>query len=197
VSGGSDGRTLASDARPRTLASRDDLGRAVARLGAEISRDHPQGVVLVGVLTGVYCFLADLMRALSVKTKVDFLAISSYESGGGRVRLVKDLDLDISGQPVVLVEEIVDTGLTLNYVLGELRRRDPASLEACTLLDRPARRILPVGLRYVGLSIPDEYVIGYGLDFAGRYRNLPALCAGDLALLESDPDAYVGSLYGD
>lgn len=182
---------------PRTLATRAELAREVRRLGAELSRDHPDGVVLIGVLTGVYCFLADLMRSLSVRTKVDFLAISSYGSGGGRVRLVKDLDLDIAGQSVVLVEEIVDTGLTLNYVLGELRRRDPASLSACSLIDRPARRIVPVDVRYVGFSIPDQYIVGYGLDFSGRYRNLPSLCVADLALLESNPDAYVGSLYGD
>jgi hypoxanthine phosphoribosyltransferase len=181
---------------PRALATEADLTREVSRLGAEISRDHPDGVVLVGVLTGVYCLLADLVRTVSVPTKLDFLAISSYGSGGGRVRLVKDLDIDIAGQSVVLVEDIVDTGLTLNYVLGELRRRDPSSLEACTLIDRPARRFVPVDVRYVGFSIPDEYVIGYGLDFFGRYRNLTALYAADLALLETDADAYVGLLYG-
>jgi hypoxanthine phosphoribosyltransferase len=181
----------------RTLAGRSDIEAAVARIGEEISADSPDGVTLVGVLKGSYCFLADLLRATRVDTKVDFLAISAYGGGGGRVRILKDLDLDICGQRVVLVEDIVDTGLTLNYILGELRRRDPASLDACTLLDRPARRIVPVPLRHVGFTIPDAYAIGYGLDWAGRYRNARALFAADLPTLERDPDAYVSEIFGE
>jgi len=181
----------------RTLAGRSDIEAAVARIGREISAENPDGVTLVGVLKGSYCFLADLLRAIQVDTKVDFLAISSYGGGGGRVRILKDLDLDICGERVILVEDIVDTGLTVNYVLGELRRREPASLHACTLLDRPARRILPVPLRHVGFTIPDAYAIGYGLDWSGRYRNAPALFAADVATLERDPDAYVSEIFGE
>jgi hypoxanthine phosphoribosyltransferase len=181
----------------RTIAGASDIAAAVSRIGAEIAADHPDGVMLVGVLKGSYCFVADLARAIPRTNAIDFLAISSYGGGGGRVRILKDLDRDIAGQHVVLVEDIVDTGLTVNYVLGELRRRLPASVEACTLLDRPARRILPVQLRYVGFTIPDEYVIGYGLDWSGRYRNVPALLAADYATLERDADAYVEALFGD
>lgn len=183
--------------RLRVLAGVPEIGAAVARIGNEISTRHPDGVVLVGVLKGAYCFLADLARATQVQTKLDFLAISAYGGGGGRVRILKDLDTDICGEDVILVEDIVDTGLTLNYILGELRRRDPASLEACALLDRSARRILPVPIDYVGFAIPDEYAIGYGLDFAGRYRNLPMLFAADVPTLERDPDAYVEQAFGD
>jgi hypoxanthine phosphoribosyltransferase len=181
----------------RTVAAAPDLAAAAARIGADIARDHPSGVVLVGVLKGSYCFLADLARATPVTVKIDFLAISSYGGGGGRVRILKDLDIDICGEEVVLVEDIVDTGLTLNYVLGELSRRGPTTLEACTLLDRPARRIVPVPLRHVGFTIPDEYVVGYGLDWAGRYRNVPGLVSADTALLEARPDAYVESVFRD
>lgn len=179
----------------RTVAGAADLAAAVTRIGGEIAADHPRGVVLVGVLKGSYCFLADLCRATPVTVKVDFLAISSYGGGGGRVRILKDLDIDICGEEVVLVEDIVDTGLTLNYVLGELRRREPATLGACTLLDRPARRIVPVPLRHVGFTIPDEYVVGYGLDWSGHYRNVPALLSADTALLEAQPDAYVEAVF--
>ena len=184
-------------AQLRTLAGTPDIEGAVARIGEEISVDHPHGVVLVGVLKGSYCFLADLVRALRVPTKIDFLGISAYGGGGGRVRIVKDLDLDVAGERVVLVEDIVDTGLTLNYVMGELRGRTPESLHACTLVDRPARRIVPVPIRYVGFTIPDEYVIGYGLDWSGRYRNVRSLLAADLATLEREPDAYVEEIFGD
>lgn len=180
----------------RTLAGAAEIADAVGRIGRQIAADHPDGAVLVGVLKGSLCFLADLARATPAPVSVDFLAISSYGSGGGRVQIVKDLDGDICDRRVVLVEDIVDTGLTCNYVLGELRRRSPASVDACTLLDRPARRILPVPLRYVGFRIPDEYVIGYGLDWAGRYRNAPDLHAADLAALEAQPDAYVAAVFG-
>ena len=115
--------------------------------------------------------------------------------GTGRVRIVKDLDLDLYGHDVVLVEDIVDTGLTLNYVLGELRRREPRSLEVCTLLDKSVRRLLPVPVRYVGFAIDDDFVIGYGLDFAERYRNLDRVLVGDLGALRLDPDAHVDELF--
>jgi hypoxanthine phosphoribosyltransferase len=126
---------------------------------------------------------------------VDFMAISAYAPDTGRVRIVKDLDVDIHERDVVLVEDIVDTGLTLTYLLGELHRRGPRSLETCALLDKAARRIVPVPVRFRGFEIGDEFVLGYGLDFAGRYRNLDRVVAADLATLRADPDAYIDELY--
>ena len=140
-------------------------------------------------------FLADLVRRIDVPVEIDFLAISSYEPESGRVRLIKDLEIDLAGRDVILVEDVVDTGLTLAYLLAELRARGPASLEVCTLLDKRARRIVPQPLAYVGFEIGDEFVVGYGLDFRGRYRNLDLVAAGDLEALAADPDAYVDELY--
>jgi hypoxanthine phosphoribosyltransferase len=167
----------------------------VTRLGAELTAAYPNGVLLVGVLEGSVPFLADVARAMEAPTEIDFLAISSYAEGTGRVRIVKDLEADICGRDVVLVEDIVDTGLTVSYVLGELRRRQPTSVEVCALLDKVARRIVPVPLRFVGFSIPDEFALGYGMDFAERYRNLDRVVAGDLNALRIDPDAHVHELY--
>ena len=158
---------------PRILVAEAELGAGVRRLGAEVSAAHPDGVLLVAVLKGSVLFLADLVRAITVPVEVDFLAISAYAEGTGRVRLVKDLDADIGGRDVVLVEDIVDTGLTVTYLLGMLERRSPRSLEVCTLLDRRAQRIVPLAPAYVGFEIADEFVVGYGLDWDGRLRNLP------------------------
>jgi hypoxanthine phosphoribosyltransferase len=167
----------------------------VARVAADMSQNHRDGVVLVSVLKGSVPFLADLVRALTIIPLVDFMAISSYAPHSGRVRIVKDLDMDILGRDVVLVEDIVDTGLTLNFLLNELGAREPRSLEVCTLLDRTSRRIIPTPIRYRGFEIGDEFVLGYGLDFEQRYRNLDRVVVGDLTLLRQDPDAYVDSLY--
>jgi len=164
-------------------------------VAAEISAAHTDGVVLVAVLKGSIPFLADVVRSLTIVPVVDFMAISTYAPDTGRVRIVKDLDMDIAGQDVVLVEDIVDTGLTLHYLLAELRLRQPRSVEACTLLDRTSRRIIPTPVQYRGFEIGDEYVLGYGLDFAQRYRNLDRVVVGDLAVLREDPDAYVAHLY--
>jgi hypoxanthine phosphoribosyltransferase len=183
-------------ARARPLLSAADLRRRVGELGAAISAAHPDGVMLISVLKGSLPFFADLVRHVRVPVEIDFLAISTYEPGSGRVRLVKDLDTDVAGRAVVLVEDIVDTGLTLAYLRGELVRRAPASVEVCALLDKSARRILPTPIDYRGFEIPDVFVLGYGLDFAGRYRNLDRLVDGDLAVLTVDPDVYVGQLYG-
>jgi hypoxanthine phosphoribosyltransferase len=180
----------------RVLHSADDLARATAHLGRAISEAYPDGVLLVAVLKGSMLFLADLARRVTVPCEVDFLGISAYTAGTGRVRITKDLDHDVHSQDVVLVEDIVDTGLTSTYVSGELRRRGPASLEVCTLFDRRARRIVPVALRFVGFEATDDLLLGYGLDVAGRYRNLPFVAVGDHKALESDPDAHVESLYG-
>ena len=152
-------------------------------------------MVLVAVLKGSVPFLADMVRALTVSPLIDFMAISAYAPDSGRVRIVKDLEVDVYGRDVVLVEDIVDTGLTLTYLLGQLRGRDARSVEACALLDKSARRIVPTPVRFRGFEIGDEFVLGYGLDFAGRYRNLNRVVAGDLGVLRSDPDAYVAELY--
>lgn len=179
----------------RTLITTEELRAGVARLASEISAAYDDGVVLVAVLKGSVFFLADLVRALTIVPEVDFLAISSYGGGSGRVRIVKDIDADITGRHVVLVEDIVDTGLTLTYVLGELARRSPSSLEVCTLLDKAARRIVPLDLRFTGFRLGDEFVLGYGLDYAGYYRNLDLVAVGDLDALRGDPRAYVEGLY--
>jgi hypoxanthine phosphoribosyltransferase len=167
----------------------------VERLAGEITTAYDDDVVLIAVLKGAVPFLADLVRHLGVVPLVDFLAISAYAPETGRVRIVKDLDLDVFDRDVVLVEDIVDTGLTLTYLLGELRGRGARSVEACTLLDKSVRRIVPTPVRFTGFDIGDEFVLGYGLDFAGRYRNLDRVVTGDLDLLQADPDAYVGALF--
>lgn len=179
----------------RVLIPAGQVLAGVRRLADELSADHPEGVLLVSVLKGSVVFLADLCRAMTVPVEVDFLSISSYAPETGRVRIVKDLDADIFGRDVVLVEDIVDTGLTLTYLLGELGRRSPRSLEACVLLDKSCRRIVPTPVRYVGFEIGDEFVIGYGLDFGERYRNLGAVVAGDLDALRASPDAHVPELF--
>jgi hypoxanthine phosphoribosyltransferase len=179
-----------------TLFTASELRAGVERLARELSTRHPDGVVLVAVLKGSLPFVSDLVRLMETDVAVDFLAISAYAEGTGRVRLVKDLDLDIRDHPVVLVEDIVDTGLTLGYLLGELGRREPASLAVCTLFDKVVRRILPVTVDHVGFEVSDQFLLGYGLDYAGRYRNLPSVAAGDPDVLRLDPDAYVAQLYG-
>ena len=178
----------------RVIITADELRAGVARLGAELSESYADGLVLVAVLKGSVPFVADLVRAMTIMPELDFLAISAYAPGTGRVRLVKDLDLDISGRDVVLVEDIVDTGLTLAYLLAELGHRKPRSLAACALLDRAVRRIVPAPVRFVGFTIQEDFVIGYGLDFAERYRNLDLVAAGDLSALREDPDAHVDEL---
>ena len=182
--------------RPRPLISSTELHEGVARVASELSAAYVDGVVLVAVLKGSVPFLADLVRALTVVPVVDFMAISAYAPDTGRVRIVKDLELDVLDRDVVLVEDIVDTGLTLTYLLGELARRGPRSIAACALLDKAARRIVPTPLRFCAFEIGDEFVLGYGLDYAQRYRNVDHLVAGDLRVLRDDPDAYVAALYG-
>lgn len=171
-------------------------------LGSAITNDYASrlaggaAVVLVGVLQGCLPFLADLARAVRVECEVDFLAISRFAPNSGRVRITRDLDIDIGGRHVLLVEGIVDSGLTVGFLTGELHRRGPLSVEVCTLLDRQARRILPLEARYSGFTVDDSYLVGYGLDYQGRYGNLPDLRAVDRRALERDPDAFVDHLYG-
>jgi hypoxanthine phosphoribosyltransferase len=163
------------------LVSSEDLERRVRELGAEISRDYDgRDLVMIGVLKGAVLFLADLMRELTVPCEVDFMAVSSYGSAtdsSGVVRILKDLDTSISGRDVLLVEDIVDSGLTLHYLLKNLRAREPASLEVCALLTKPERRRIELPIRYVGFEIPNRFAIGYGLDHAQRYRNLRYVAA--------------------
>jgi len=187
-------RPGADEGAPRVLFPAGELRAAVARLGREISDAYGDGLVLAAVLKGSVPFLADLLRSLTIAAEVDFLAISPYAPGTGRVRLLKDLGTDIAGRHVILVEDIVDTGLTAGYLLGELERRRPASLAACTLLDRAGRRIVPTPLRFVGFTVGDEYVVGYGLDFQERYRNLEAVVAIDEAALRRGATARLDEL---
>lgn len=184
------------------LIARGDLGRRVGELASAIIRDRDprsEPLLLIGVLKGSTLFLADLMRALHVEVAVDFMSISSYQEGvvqSGVVRIVKDLDEDIAGRDVLIVEDIVDTGLTLNYLRRALSERRPRSLRAVTLLDKTARRIVPVELEYSGFEIPDVFVVGYGLDFQGRYRNVPDILAvTDLGRLVNDPLLLAGDLF--
>jgi hypoxanthine phosphoribosyltransferase len=152
------------------------LNARIAELGEEISAHYAgQDLLLIGVLKGAVFFMADLMRHLTVPCEVDFMAISSYGAqtdSSGVVRILKDLDINIEGRNVLVVEDIIDSGLTLSYLMRNLESREPASLEVCALLTKPARREIEVPVRWIGFEIPNRFVIGYGLDFAERYRNL-------------------------
>ena len=157
------------------LLSASELERRVGELGAQISRDYrSQEPLLIGVLRGVTCFMADLMRHISLPLAIDFMAISSYEGDqSGLVRIMKDLEEPLEGRAVLVVEDIVDTGMTLNALLQELHERGPVGLKVCALLDKRARRLVDLPIDYVGFEIPDEFVVGYGLDFRQKFRNLP------------------------
>ena len=163
------------------LVQADDLQHRVRQLGEEISRDYEgRNLLLIGVLKGAVFFLSDLMRHIEVPCEVDFMAVASYGSAtdsSGVVRILKDLDAAIEGRDVLIVEDIVDSGLTLQYLLRNLGARNPASLEVCALLTKPERRKVELPTRYVGFEIPNRFAIGYGLDLAERYRNLPYVAA--------------------
>ena len=165
------------------LVQADELQHRVAELGREISADYEgRELLLIGVLKGAVFFLSDLMRQIDVPCEVDFMAVASYGSAtesSGVVRILKDLDAAIEGRHVLIVEDIVDSGLTLNYLLRNLRARNPASLEVCALLTKPDRRQVDTPARYVGFEIPNRFAIGYGLDHAERFRNLPYVAALD------------------
>src|SRR5438309_11164742 len=167
-----------------TLVEAEDLQRRVRELAADISRDYEgRDLFLIGVLKGAVFFLSDLMRHIEVPCELDFMAVASYGSStdsSGVVRILKDLDASIEGREVLIVEDIVDSGLTLSYLLRTLKARNPASLEVCALLTKPERRKVDLPIRYVGFEIPNNFVIGYGLDHAERFRNLPYV-----AVLES------------
>jgi hypoxanthine phosphoribosyltransferase len=177
----------------RVLFGREDVRRRVAELGRTITGDYVgREPVLVTVLKGGAMFLADLVRAIDLPLEISFMAISRYgdaEESLGRVQILLDVEIDLADRHVVLVEDIVDTGLTSRYLLSVLRSRGAESVELCTLLDKTARRIVPLVPRYAGFGCPDAFVVGYGLDFQERYRNLPdILQIDDLAALRADPD---------
>jgi hypoxanthine phosphoribosyltransferase len=178
---------MTDDRIGEVLVSADDLQRRVAELGAEISRDYEgRDLVMVGVLKGAVLFLADLMRHMTVPCEVDFMAVSSYGSStdsSGVVRILKDLDASIEDRDVLIVEDIIDSGLTLQYLFRNLRARSPRTLEVCALLTKPERRRVDLPTRYVGFEIPNRFAIGYGLDYAQKYRNLDFV-----AVLEDGPD---------
>ncbi len=160
------------------LITEAQLREKVAELGTRLSADYAgRDIVLVSVLKGSLPFMADLMRAMSIPVRIDLMEVSSYGGAvtetSGLVRILKDLSASIEGKDVLIVEDIIDTGLTLNYLLRYLRGKNPASLRICTLLDKPARRLVEIGIDYRGFEIPDRFVVGYGLDYGEMYRNLP------------------------
>jgi hypoxanthine phosphoribosyltransferase len=167
----------------KILVEEETLRARIAELGAEVSADYAgKDLLLVGVLKGAVFFMADLMRNLTIPCEVDFMAISSYGAStdsSGVVRILKDLDINIEGRDVLVVEDIIDSGLTLSYLIRNLESRNPGSLEICALLTKPARREIEVDVRYTGFEIPNEFVIGYGLDYGERYRNLPYVAVLD------------------
>jgi len=157
----------------RVLFTEEEIAGAVARIGAEITAEYQgKDLALVTILRGGLVFLADLCRHVELPVTLDFMAVSSYGAPGGAVRITKDLDDPIEGRHVLVVEDIIDTGLTLNYILSVLRGRGPASVAVCTLLDKDARRLTELPIAFRGMRIPDRFVVGYGLDIGGRYRNL-------------------------
>lgn len=164
----------------QVLYSAEAIDARIKELGQAISRDYAgRNPLLIGVLKGVFIFMADLYRAITIPAEVDFIAISNYSTESreqGMVQLVKDLEQPITGRHVLFVEDMVDTGLTLNYLVRILRTREPASLEVCTLFDKSKRRLINVPIKYKGFDLPDRFVVGYGLDHRERYRNLP--CVG-------------------
>ena len=159
------------------LFTEEDLQVLVKRIGKQISEDYRgKNLFLVSVLKGSLMFMADLMRAIDIPCEIDFMAVSSYGSGTtttGAVRILKDLDAPLEGKDIVVIEDILDSGVTLSYLLKHLEARNPASIRLCTLLDKPERRKMPITADYVGTTVPDKFIVGYGLDYAEKYRNLP------------------------
>ncbi len=167
----------------RPLLSEQQIQGRILEMGARIDADYPDGtLLLIGILKGAVYFLADLSRAIRRDTVIEFMGISSYgqqKTSSGEVRITKDLDISLEGADVLIVEDIVDSGVTLNYLIGLLKQRKPKSLRIAALLDKPERRLRPVDVAYVGFRIPDDFVVGYGLDYAEKYRNLRDICVLD------------------
>lgn len=164
----------------KVLVTKEQLAEKTKQLAAEITRDYKgKDVLLIGVLKGGFMFLADLIREIDLLVDVDFMMVSSYGSTtktSGVVKIIKDIDIDISGKHIIIVEDLVDTGLTLNYLKGLLEDRATASVKICAILDKPSRRLVDLNADYCGFAIPDEFVVGYGLDYANKYRNIPDVC---------------------
>lgn len=161
----------------RVLLSEAELARRVSEIAAQLAKDYEnKNPLLISVLRGSFIFMADLVRALPIQCTLDFMAVSSYgkkSATTGAVKITKDLDLDIENRHVIIVEDILDSGLTLSYIMELMEAKRPASIRLCTLLDKPSRRNKPITADYVGFEVPDEFVVGYGLDYADKYRNLP------------------------
>jgi hypoxanthine phosphoribosyltransferase len=166
-----------ADAIESVLLSEEQIQERIRELGEQIARDYAgKDLVLIGVLKGVALFFGDMMRAIDLPIEIDFMAVSSYGAStrsSGVVRILKDLDETITGRHVLILEDIIDTGLTLSYLVRTLMERRPASLEICTMLDKPARRLVEVPVKYTGFTIPDQFVVGFGLDYDQKFRNLP------------------------
>jgi hypoxanthine phosphoribosyltransferase len=169
-----------TDPKLRVLIPTERIQARIRELGEVISRDYPDGKLhMVGILKGAVFFMTDLARAMTIDVSMDFMGISTYGKGkttSGEVRVTKDLDASLEGDDVLVVEDIVDSGITLNYLLHVLEQRRPRSIRIAALLDKPERRVRPVEVTYVGFQIPDEFVVGYGLDYSERYRNLDDIC---------------------
>lgn len=166
--------------RQDTLIRSEEIQEMVQRLGKQITKDYEgKELLLIGALKGAFVFMADLVRAIELPLQVDFMAVSSYGSATkstGVVKILKDCDTNIEGKHVIVVEDIIDTGLTMNKLLALLQTRNPASLALCSAFDKPSRRQVEVPLQYRGIEVPDQFIVGYGLDFDGKYRNLPEVC---------------------
>jgi hypoxanthine phosphoribosyltransferase len=174
----------------RTLISEEQIRIRVGEIARQIDEDYPDGkLYLIGILKGACIFLADLARAVKRDAFIDFMGISSYgrnKTSSGEVKITKDLDIELEGTHVLIIEDIIDSGITLSYLVSVLESRKPKSVRIATLLDKPERRKRPVDVAYVGFKIPDEFVVGYGLDYAEQYRNLPQVCILD------DPEGASG-----
>ena len=184
-----------TDLGPSLIAGPVELRAASQRVAAEISRDHPHGVTVVGVLKGSILFLADVIRCLTVPAEIELVAVAPFDGVAGRTRVVKDVDRSVAGRAVVLMMGLMDTGFTADFLVRHLEASDPGSVRTAVLANKSARRILPISADYRAFEVPDRFVVGWGLDHRGRYRNVNGLWAVDGALLADDPDRYVGSLY--
>jgi len=171
---------MSSQIEPRVLFTRDEIAATVEQLAAEISNDYRgKNPLLVGILKGSFMFMADLIRLLDFLLEVEFVRLSSYGSGretSGKVRVLQGLQSSINGRNVLVVEDIVDTGITVNFLLDYLRKGKPASLKLCALADKPSRRKVPVTIDYLGFTVPNKFIVGYGIDWDERFRNLPDIC---------------------
>lgn len=174
------------------LVSKEELKSKAKELGKRISNDYEgKELVLIGVLKGGVVFFADLIREISIPIDMDFISVSSYGNStksSGVVRIIKDIDIDITNKHLLIVEDLVDTGLTLHYLKNMFKTRGPKDVKVCTALDKPSRRKVELEIEYNGITIPDEFVVGYGLDYAGRYRNLPDVCVLDSSVYRDDKD---------